>query len=303
MATKKAQALTYKPFSYEQDHLIKLGELHTQSLKDWVGEATQVVRKRVVAKRHWYIVSPPGLGKTFTVQRTAEEHGVELVMVQGATSIAAFVRKMAFAVYVHNEINKSKKPLFICIDDCDDLFTDKQNLNVMKGVLDNERNVLGWEVDMTSQIVKYRKSESTTTQLIADALEFYQSEGGLGVEIPTDCVCVIVLSNKILASDADVKAKPRLTHENAVRSRVNYRPVNISGKELWGWAASIIMKTDILGPEHKINLQQKHILLDWMFSNWDRLPGTSIREVQEYVADMLNHPTDYTDKWTMRLTK
>lgn len=298
-----ARKTPFKPFSFEQKQLIEVGALHTQQLRDWVSEATQVVKKRVAPKRHWYIVSPPGLGKTYTVQRTAEQHKVELIAVEGATSLAAFVRKMAFAVYAHTVLNKSKKPLYVCVDDCDDLFMDKKSLNVMKGVLDNERNVLAYEVDMTSQIDKYRKSESETTQLIGEALSHYQSDGGLGVEIPMDQVVFIILSNKELAGDAEVKKKPKLMHESAVRSRVNYRPINVKDRELWGWAASVIMSSDVLGAEHKLSEAELHILLDWMFSSWDRLPGTSIRDVQEYAADMVNHPTDYSDRWSARLTK
>ena len=63
------------------------------------------------------------------------------------------------------------------------------------------------------------------------------------------------------------------------------------------------MSTDVLGAEHKLTVAQKHILVDWMFSNWERLPGTSLREVQEYAADMLNHPKDYSDRWAMRLER
>ena len=303
MATRRTKSEVYKPLSFEQKHLIELGSVHTQSLHDWVKEATQVVKKKVSPKRHWYIVSPPGLGKTYTIQTTAKANSIDLVMVQGATTLAAFVRKMALAVYVQKVLEKSKKPIFVCVDDCDDLFIDKTGLNVMKGILDNERNVLAWEVDMSGQIQKYRKSESPTTLMMADALEHYQSDGGLGIEVPMDDVIFIIASNKELASDQDAKKKPKLMHEHAVRSRVNYRPINVHGRELWGWAASVILSTDVLGPEHKLSIAQKHILLDWMYSNWERLPGTSLREVQEYAADMLNYPADYTDRWTMRLEK
>jgi hypothetical protein len=105
-------------------------------------------------------------------------------------------------------------------------FIDRKSLNVTKGVLDEGegRNVLSWEVDMTGQIAKYRKSESPTTKLIADALQHYQSDGGLGVQIPTNNCIFIILSNKPLASDKEAKAKPKLSHGNAIRSRVEYRP-------------------------------------------------------------------------------
>ncbi len=288
-----------KAFTEEQKRLIEVGEKHSAALTEWVSDAILATNKKVVGLRHWYIQSPPGLGKTFTVQRAAETNKTELFMIQGETTIAALVRQVAFAVYMAEP--SKKEPLFFCIDDCDDLFIDRKSLNVMKGVLDGERNILSYEVDMTGQIQKYRKG-SPTTQLIADALEKYQSGGGVGVQIPTDNCIFIVLSNRPLASDKDARAKPKLGHEAAIRSRVNYRPINIRGMEVWGWAASVILRTDILGDEHKLSKDQKQILLQWMYENWDVLPGTDLRQVRSFAAEMLNH-NDYLDRWNMRLER
>jgi hypothetical protein len=290
-----------KAFTAEQTELVAIGEKHSAALTEWVAEAIRTIKKKVVPKRHWYIQSPPGLGKTFTVQQAAKRIGTELVMIQGATSLAALVRGVALSVYLRQPTPDD--PLFFCIDDCDDLFIDKTSLNVMKGIFDNVREVLSWEVDMTGQIQKYRKSESVTTRTIADALEHFQTTGGVGVQIPMkDCI-FIVLSNKPLASDKEAKKKPKLTHENAIRSRVIYRPINIVGKEYWGWAAAVILRTDILGTEHKLDKRQKYCLLQWMYDNWDVLPGNDLREVQEFAADMINHPNDFRKRWEMRLVR
>jgi hypothetical protein len=290
-----------KQFDKEQNRLITIGEKHSAALTEWVGEAIKSIDKKVVAKRHWYIQSPPGLGKTFTVQNAAKKHKTELVMIQGATSLAALVRQVALAVFLQKPTMKD--PLFFCVDDCDDLFIDKTSLNVMKGVLDEERNVLSWEKDMSGQIQKYRKSDSAITKMMADALTYFQTSGGVGIQVPTKNCIFIILSNKGLASDKDAKAKPKLMHESAIRSRVNYRPINIVGKEFWGWAAAIILKTNILGDEHTLNKEQKQILLQWMYKHWDSLPGTDLREVRGFAADMLNHESDYMERWDMRLER
>jgi hypothetical protein len=288
-------------FSPEQNELIGKGRQHSAVLSEWVAEAIKAVDKKVVARRHWYIQSPPGLGKTYTVQNAAKRAKTELVMVQGAASLAAFVRQVAFAVYMRRPMKKS--PLFFCIDDCDDLFVDRTTLNVMKGVLDEERNILSWEVDMTGQIAKYRKADSPLTQEMAKALAHFQSDGGVGIQVPTDNCVFIVLSNKKLASDKEAKAKVRLMHEAAIRSRVNYRPINIVGMEYWGWAASTILRTDILGAEHKLTQAQKVSLLNWMYEYWTTLPGTDLREVRDLASDIINHPSDYQDRWNMRLER
>ena len=84
---------------------------------------------------------------------------------------------------------------------------------------------------------------------------------------------------------------------------MNYRPINAAGKDMWGFAASVLLNSDILGDEHKLTEAQKHILLDFMYSNWDKMPGTDLRSITEYAADMINSPSDYIDRWTMRLEK
>jgi hypothetical protein len=297
--SRSRQAEVATRFSAEQKALIATGDLHSRTLTEWVSEAIKATKKRVIAKRHWYIQSPPGLGKTYTVQQAAKKSGTELVMIQGAASLAALVRSIALAVY--RQRPSAKNPLFFCVDDCDDLFIDRKSLNVMKGVLDEERNILSWEVDMSGQIAKYRKSDSAITKAMADALEHFQSDGGVGVQIPTDGCIFIVLSNRRLASDREAKAKPKLMHESAIRSRVNYRPINISGMEFWGWAASVILKTNILGVDHTLSAKQKQILLHWMYQNWEVLPGTDLREVRGFAAEMINHPDDYADRWQLRL--
>jgi hypothetical protein len=285
----------------EQKHLLAVGRAHGEALADYVTQAINTTKKKVVAKRHWYIQSPPGLGKTYTVQDVAKRTKTELVMIQGATSLAAFVRMVAFAVYVKKPT--AKDPLFFCVDDCDDLFIYKNNLNVMKGVLDQITNVLHYEKDMTGVIAKYRDAESATTKKVADALLHFQTDGGVGVTIPTDHCIFIILSNKALASEREAQAKPKLIHEAAVRSRLNYTPINVKDKEFWGWNAHVVLTSSILGKEFPLTKKQKEILLEWTYDNWERLPATDLREIGSLAAEMLNFPDDYVRRWKLRLNR
>ena len=89
-----------KPFSAEQKYFIQTGEKNAKRLSEIVQSALGVVRKKVEVKRHTWIYSPPGAGKTFTVQTTADNFGVEPLKIQGASSLNALVIRIA--TYVHS---------------------------------------------------------------------------------------------------------------------------------------------------------------------------------------------------------
>jgi hypothetical protein len=294
------QTLLHKPFDIQQNGYIKTGEVNLANLKEWVNSACQVTKKAVVVKRHWYIASSPGLGKTYTVLRTCEEAGIEPVLIQGDISLPAFTRKMAYACY-ERYLTKSKKPIIAVVDDCDSLFSSKDALNVMKGILDLEREVLSYEKDMTGQIKRYREASSEITRMTADAIEHFQTPGGLGITIPMENVIFIFLTNRELATIPEAQKKPKLIDEAAVRNRVQYKRIPDQGLQLWGYNANVILTSDILGDEHKLSNAQKHILLDWMYTNWDNLQSTTIRDVMDLAAAMINHPDCYTDHWNQHL--
>jgi hypothetical protein len=292
--------LLHKPFDINQRGFINTGAINLANLKEWVRSALQVTKKTVVVKRHWYIASSPGLGKTYTVLKTCEEAGIDPVLIQGDISLPAFTRKMAYACYVQ-QMTKSDKPIIVVVDDCDSLFANKDGLNVMKGILDLEREVLSYEKDMTGQIKRYREANSETTRLIACAIEHFQTQGGLGISIPMQNVIFIFLTNRDLATLQEAQKKPKLIDEAAVRNRVQYKRIPDRGRDLWGYNANVILSSDILGDEHKLSEPQKMILLDWMYTNWDNLQSTSIRDVMDMAATMINHPTDYVDHWNQNL--
>ena len=153
-----------KPFTKQQLYLIEHGKMLTQKLTGEVEEALGIKKIKVGTKRHYYIFSPPGAGKTFTVDNAAKNHNVDLLKIQGASSLNALAIKLAVANYMTNG------HLIVWIDDCDTLFMDVEGLNVMKGVLDEDRNVFAWNKNMTTQIRMYENSEGEHERQFAQAL-------------------------------------------------------------------------------------------------------------------------------------
>ena len=288
-----------KPFTGEQKYYVETGDKNSKRLSSIVSDALGISKRKYEVKRHTYIYSPPGAGKTFTVQAVADKGKIKMIRIVGASTLNALVVRIATAVFCSDP----KKPIIVWIDDCDTLFMDEKGLNVMKGVLDEDQNSLGWNVNMTNQILSYEKSGNENDLIKAQALRHFQTPGGVGVEIPTNNIRFIITSNKNLCAPADVEtrkgSKKLNRHESAVRDRVAYEEFELSPKESWGWIASVLINNNILD----LSVQQKHILLDWMWSNWDKLPATSMRAVKEYAAMMLNNPADYPDYWNATLRR
>lgn len=282
-----------KKFSAEQLALIADSSKYTAQLDKRVTLALGTRKLKVEVKRHTYIYSPPGLGKTFAVQRCADEHGIEMIKIQGAASLNAIVTQLACAVFL-----KKDGPINVWIDDCDSIFTHLEGLNVMKGALDEDRNALAWNKNLTIQIDNYLKSTSKNDHIKGNALRAFQETGSVGVVVPTDRMRFIVTSNRALCAPSMPLTNAKKVHEAAIRDRVNYYAIDLTPKQSWGWSANMLLASDMLG----LTKRQKEILLCWMYAYWDRLPGNSLRTVKDYAAAMVNSPSDYFDEWNSTLT-
>ena len=282
-----------KPFTSSQKQFINTGKILNDQLAEKVLQALGKSDLVHLPKRHHYIVSTPGTGKTFTVQAAIDSHKLEVVRIQGVASMSAIAISLACAAYLSKgaEIN-------VWIDDCDSIFLDMASLSVMKGVLDEDRNVLSWNKNMTTQIQVYEKSDSAADVLKAEAMRAYQPIGSVGLSVPTDNMRFIITSNRFLTPPNSNLNTRRKMDEAAIRDRVVYSEYNLARDESWGWVASILLSSKIL----KLKLEQKHILLDWMYTNWEQLPATSLRAVKELAADMLNYPDSYPDHWQSKLS-
>lgn len=284
--------MSIKPFTSQQQEYIKHGELLSRQLTERILQALGKTDDEVIPKRHHYIASSPGAGKTFTVEKTAAEQGVELLKIHGVASMNAITIQLACAAYL-----KPDEQLKVWIDDCDSIFVNRESLSVMKGVLDEDRNILAWNKNLTSQIQIYENSDSPSDQLKAKALRHFQPIGQVGIEIPTDNMTFIITSNHFLASPNSPLKTQRKMDEAAIRDRVAYKDYKLSKEHNWGWTAATVLAGDIFG----ISKKKKYILLDWMYSNWDRLSATSLRAVRERAAEMINNPKNYPDYWESSL--
>jgi len=280
-------------FSRTQLQHIENGAAKRNRLKKLAQKAA--VSSIDTAYPHTYIFSPPGLGKTFTVNQALTESKIEHYTISGNISMFSFGIGLAVIQYK----NKKNKPIVIVVDDCDEILKNGTNINIMKNVLSGNK-VYSYEKSLQSQL-------PNLSDLQREAIENFSSPEKMGFEVPTDNFIFIFTSNFKLPTDDDVKiAREKglqkavlLGHLNAIKSRCKPADFDLNDNEMWGWIADVTINEDCVD----LSKEDKMILLDWMFSNWDNMNERSIRTVEKMAETMIEDPTGYRDSWEIDYLK
>lgn len=291
MRKKKESQIT---FSLTQKHAMEIGASIRNRL---VTVAKRAASKETLKAKfpHTYIYSPPGLGKTFTVEKQLNTSGMQNYTISGNVSMFAF--GISLAVIRYNSTND--KPIVIVVDDCDEILKNETNINIMKNILSGNK-VYDYQMSLQSQW----KGLSATQQ---EAILAHSSSNKLGFTVPTDNFVFVFTSNFKLPTDDDVKnarekmqAKAnKMAHLNAIRSRCRPADFDLTDSEQWGWIADVVMNENCVDLSHN----EKVILLDWMYNNWENMNERSIRTAEKMAESMIEDPTGYRDSWEIDYLK
>jgi len=239
--------------------------------------------------RHMYIYSPAGLGKTHSVKQAMTESGIPHYEISGSQSMFAFGIGLATIQF----LNQGAQKIVMVVDDCDEILKNSTNVNIMKNVLAGA-NKYSYEKSLQNQM-------SGLTDIQVAALDHFSSPEKMGFEVPTHNMVFVFTSNfKLPTDDAWEVEKQKGSnkaimygHLNAIRSRCHTSDFELESNEKWGWIADCVLNEDVVN----LTDEDKIILLDWMFNNWDRLRERSIRTVQKMSETMIEDPTGYRDDW------
>lgn len=279
--------------SRTQLQYIENGAAKRNRLKKLAEKASQA---NVDAKfPHTYIFSPPGLGKTFTVTKAVEEAGIDNYVISGNQSMFAFGIQLA----VINHFTPKEQSVVIIVDDCDEILKNAQNINIMKNVLSGNK-VYSYEKSLQSQW-------NNLSDIQKQAIEAHSDDSKMGFNVPTHRFIFIFTSNFQLPTEDDVKsARDKqqakavlLGHLEAIRSRCRPADFELDDNEKWGWIADCILNEDCLD----ISEDDKIILLDWMYNNWNNMNERSIRTAEKMAESMIDDPTGYRDDWEIDYLK
>jgi hypothetical protein len=283
-------------FNVRQIVSMENAKLKRERMKLLVSNLTQL--KQDEKYSNVYIYSPPGLGKTHTVNECLRISDLIHFLVSGNTSMFAFGIQLA----VINYLNQEMKPVVIYVDDCDEIFKNDQNCNTMKKVLDREQ-CFTYEKSLASQW-------SSLSETQKDAIKFFGEEGKMGFAVPTYNMRFIFTSNLQLPFDDEVaearkknKSKAILmAHRNAIRSRCKVGDFDLSLTEHWGWIADVVMSSDILN-DMILSEDQKFIILNFMWYKWSFMKERSIRVIEKMLITMKLYPETYTTVWEIDYLK
>jgi hypothetical protein len=268
----------------------------------------QLVRKRLLqvverainssqdaAYPHTYIYSPPGLGKTHSVNTYLRENEILYFELSGAVSMFAFGVALATIRYKY-----PNEKIVISVDDCDGIFKTEENINIMKNILSGLRKF------------SYQKSVQgllgNLSNIQQAAVEHFSSKERLGFEIPCENFIFVFTSNFRLPTDDEVisarekggNQNIRKVHLNAIRSRCKTMDFELDKETHFGWIADVLLNENI---QPELKEDQKNEILLWVFNNWKRMTERSIRTIEKMAQSIIDEPEDYLTIWDIDYLK
>jgi hypothetical protein len=219
--------------------------------------------------RAMIVTGPPGVGKSFGVEKVLSKHDVFADVAQDEKLKKYEVVKGAMsALGLYSKLyHYSDKKNILVFDDCDSILLDDLSLNILKAALDtNSKRMIHWNTD----------SSLLRREGVPDSFEF---KGG-----------AIFITN--IKFD-HVKSKKLRDHLEALESRCHYLDLTIdTEREKLLRIEQVVTECGMLD-KYEFEDYQKLEVLDFVKANVNRLRELSLRTVLK-VAD-LKH--GFPDKW------
>lgn len=214
--------------------------------------------------RSLIVSGPPGLGKTFAVEKKLVEH-------DPTAAVWSFTKGYILATGLYKTLYEYRhKGSTIVLDDADRVFTDPISLGILKAVLDTtQKRVVSWKTEA-------KLYSEDGTELLPKQFEF---EGS-----------VIFVSN--IDFDHEIAKNNNLSpHLAAIISRSHY--IDLALKDRIDYLIRIvhvIRKEGMLGDMPK---QEQEELIQYIHKNYRNLRELSLRMVKKLVDLKVAHPTQW----------
>ena len=222
-------------------------------------DMTRAVKKGDV--RAMIVTGPPGVGKSFGVEKVLAKHDVfadvaqneklkKYEVVKGAMSAIGLYKKL---------FEFSDKKSILVFDDCDSVLLDDLSLNILKAALDSgKKRMIHWNTD----------SRLLRSEGVPNSFEF---RGG-----------AIFITN--IKFD-NVRSKKLRDHLEALESRCHYLDLTIdTEREKILRIKQVVTECGMLD-EYEFDAVEKEVLIDFVDDNKKKLRELSLRTVLK-IADL-----------------
>ena len=222
-------------------------------------DMTRAVKKGDV--RAMIVTGPPGVGKSFGVEKVLSKHDVFADVAQNSKLKKYEVVKGAMsAIGLYKKLYEySDKKCILVFDDCDSVLLDDLSLNILKAALDSsKKRTIHWNTD----------SRLLRSEGVPNSFEFH---GG-----------AIFITN--IKFD-NVKSKKLRDHLEALESRCHYLDLTIdTDREKILRIKQVITECGMLD-DYEFDTVEKQVLIDFIDDNKKKLRELSLRTVLK-VADL-----------------
>ena len=280
-------------FDREQKNALTEGEALRKQLRSAAEEACDV--NKDIEYRHTMITGIAGTGKSYEVKRAIKNCGLTNYILEGQGSLFGLAQDIAVL-----KARNWNNPVVVMIDDCDFMFTDAESINAMKKILVKEDPAFVYKKNIhINSIPEGAKRE---------AMELFMNDDEMGFRIPLDNFYFVICSNAHLPTNKTLKQLlekskglmtskiEKIDHLVAIRSRLNYKSVNTDKNGMWGSIAHVLL-TDGGCPAR--TLEEKMMILDWMWNKWELMTETSVRTAEKMSEDIDRVGVENVkDRWT-----
>lgn len=263
--TKKATKAEVKSFELETKEKNLAGVTDEQILErlrtrfNILDDMTRAVKKGDV--RAMIVTGPPGVGKSFGVEKVLSKHDVFATVAQNEKLKKYEVVKGAMsAIGLYKKLFEySDKKSILVFDDCDSVLLDDLSLNILKAALDSsKKRTIHWNTD----------SRLLRSEGVPNSFEF---KGG-----------AIFITN--IKFD-NVRSKKLRDHLEALESRCHYLDLTIdTEREKILRIRQVVTECGMLD-DYEFSDVDKMLLIDYIDENKKKLRELSLRTVLK-IADL-----------------
>ena len=232
---------------------------------------------------HYYFSSPPGLGKTMTMSLALQKSAFHYVSIHNITE-AAFGIELCLINH-HNP----GVPVYILVDDCNDLFRNIERLNILKQVL------------VPNGYYHYQRANNAWLNNLEEsqlaAVQAHMDPSYVGYKVPTHNMMFIFCANDELVPQKTKGGVNLVPHLKAIHSRIqNVYHFDLPELETWGWIADAVCNGHA-NINSLVPVAIKEEALTFMYNNFSAFKETSIRTVEALCDQYMLSPNNYRTNW------